>query len=95
MISSRSGRGDASGDRDRIAAYRRAQSDYLIFEQDIKKKTRYHEALVAEVRQLKMSLTRLEITLREKQTDEVKLARELGILQTEANRLKKRMNLLG
>ncbi|MEI7749825.1 MAG: hypothetical protein WCJ25_02375 [Candidatus Moraniibacteriota bacterium] len=95
MISNRSGRGDAAGDRDRIAAYRRAQSDYLIFDQDIKKKTRYHEALVAEVRQLKMNLTRIEITLRDKQAEETKLARELGILQTEANRLKKRMNMLG
>jgi|GEM_PF-1145533 hypothetical protein len=95
MISNRSGTGNRAGDGERKAAYRRLQTESLIFEQDLKKKTRYHEALVAEIRQLKMNLTRLEVALREKQSDEAKLARELGILQTEATRIKKKMNLLG
>ena len=87
-------REDESARRERVAAFRRIQSDYLIYEQDFKKKTRLHETMVAELRQLKASLARLELTLREKAVTETKLARELEILQVDGARLKKRMNAL-
>jgi septal ring factor EnvC (AmiA/AmiB activator) len=95
MIVNRTG-GRMSDDtrKERMAAYRRLQSEYLIIEQDIRKKRRNHEALVAEIRKLKMDLSRMEASLREKTTDEAKLVRELGLSESEWGRIRRRMNML-
>jgi septal ring factor EnvC (AmiA/AmiB activator) len=80
--------------KERAAAYRRLQSEYLIIEQDIRKKRRNHETLVAEIRKLKMDVTRMETSLREKTADEAKVARELGLIESEWGRIRRRMNML-
>jgi len=77
-----------------MTVFRRLQSESLIIDQDIRKKSRYHENLVAEIRKMKSDLSRLETSLREKQTEEAKFARDLALLQAEAGRVRKRMNLL-
>lgn len=76
------------------AALGRMQSEYSIFEQDFKKKARYQNTLDMEIRRLKLEMERLEIRIEEKQTEREKLSRELGILEMEGKRLKRKMNLL-
>ncbi len=94
MIPSRSNKADDAENRERMASLRRLQSEYLIIDQDIHKKVRLHDALVAEIRKMKYDYSRLEVTLQQKRTDEAKFARELALLQSDASRLKKRMNLI-
>lgn len=92
MIPNRINASDGSRDRDRMAMFRRLQSEYLIFEQDIRKKRRTLEALTAEIRKMKTERSRLDVSIREKQTAEGKLFRDLGIMEAEGGRIKKRMN---
>ncbi|MBP9752153.1 MAG: hypothetical protein KBD19_04890 [Candidatus Moranbacteria bacterium] len=81
-------------DAEKRAAFRRIQSEYLIFDQDRQKKSRYHESLEMEIRKLGTERDRLEIRLEEKMVERDKVSRELGILEAEGKRLKRKMNLL-
>ena len=96
MIPSFSGGAARGGeiDAERRAAARRAQSEYLIFEQDYRKKMRIQSGLEMELRRLGMERDRLEIRIDEKQSELERLSRDLGILETEGKRLKKKVNLL-
>ena len=94
MISNRSGSMSDETRRERTAAYRRLQSEYLVLDQDLRKKRRSHEALVAEIRKLKLEISRAESLLREKTLDEAKQSRNLGIMEAECARVKRRMNMM-
>ncbi|NTW45451.1 MAG: hypothetical protein HGB18_00155 [Candidatus Moranbacteria bacterium] len=84
--------GDAR--RERMAEYRRLQSQSVILEQDLRKKRRRHDELVDDIRRLKKEMVRLDTELRERQSEEARAAKDLGVLEIEASRTRKRMNLL-
>ncbi|HWQ60130.1 MAG TPA: hypothetical protein VN420_03210 [Candidatus Fimivivens sp.] len=92
MISNRSGRGGGMVDRDRANALHRLQSEFAIFEQDLRKKRLKSAALTAEIRRLRADVSRLSVTLREKLAEDAKLAREVVMLEAEGSRLKKQIN---
>jgi hypothetical protein len=94
MISSRSGNVSDETKRDRKVAYGRLQSEYLVLEQELRKKRRSHEAVVAEIRKLKQEISRSELLLRDKTSDEAKQSRDLGIMEAECSRVKRRMNMM-
>lgn len=81
-------------DAEKRAAFRRAQSEYLILDQDRQKKTRFSSGLEVEIRRLEMEKDRLELRLEEKRAEWEKITRELGLLEAEAKRLKRKMNML-
>lgn len=94
MITSRSGNMSDETRRERMAAYRRLQSEYLVLDQELRKKRRNHEAVVAEIRKLKLEISRAESLLRDKASDEAKQSRDLGIMEAECARVKRRMNMM-
>ncbi len=81
-------------DAEKRSAFRRMQSEYLIFDQDKQKKSRYRDSLEMEIRKLEMEKDRLEIRLEEKKIEQERLIRELDLLEAEGKRLKRKMNLL-
>lgn len=91
MITNRSG---SAEERERMGAYRRLQSEFLAVGQDVRKKKRNREVLVAEIRKLKSDITRMETALRDKTMEEARLSRDLGNLEAEESRIRRRMNLM-
>lgn len=80
--------------RERQVEYRRLQSQSIILEQDLRKKKRQHEGLVADIRRLKSDMARLDTELRSKREEEARVSRDLGILEAETLKTRKRLNLL-
>jgi len=81
-------------DAEKRAAFRRAQSEYLILDQDRQKKTRFSSGLEVEIRRLEMEKDRLELRLEEKREEWERTTRELALLEADAKRLKRKMNML-
>lgn len=81
-------------DTEKRSAFRRMQSEYLIFDQDRQKKARHRDGLEMEIRKLEMEKDRLEIRLEERKVERDRLIRELDLLEAEGKRLKRKMNLL-
>lgn len=85
---------DAAGDDgNRKSALHRLQSEFLILEQERQKKSRYRDTLVLELRRLGMEQDRLAVRMEDKRQEEAVLSRELGLLEAEAKRLKRKIGL--
>ena len=81
------------GDRERKSALHKLQSEFLILDQERQKKSRYHDTLALELRRLQMEQDKLAVHIEDKQDEEAALSRELGLLESEAKRLKRKIGL--
>lgn len=81
-------------DASRKTAQRRLESELLILQSDKGKSERQQNDLMMEVKRLRNDAKRLEIVIQEKEAAELKLNREISLIETEITHLKKQMNAL-
>jgi len=72
----------------------RLQSEFLITEQDYRRKSRRLEAVIMELRRLRMEANRLKVATQEKADEESRLKKDVAFLDAEMKRLKKKTNMM-
>lgn len=72
----------------------RLQSEFLILQQDYRKKSRKLEATTLELRRLNKEAARLKVATRETTAEEGRLKKEIGLLETDMKRVKKKINMM-
>jgi len=85
---------DGTSDRARRLEIHRLQADFLIAEQDYRKKSRRLAAASLELRRLRMEAVRLRVTTQERADEESRLKRDVSFLEAEMRRLKKKINMM-
>jgi chromosome segregation ATPase len=70
----------------------RLQSERLILEQDYRKKSRALESISLELRRLRKTADRIKTEMRVKTEEEGRLKRDVGFMEADLRRLKKKIN---